>query len=95
MRSAMLQGEPAWQQFQRQGILHPCEVVLLESAEKVGNLPWTLNAIANSIERRWSYRIRALLEFFEPMVTLMVSMVVAFIVISLFLPLVKLLTDLS
>lgn len=95
MRSAMLQGEPAWQQFQRQGILRPCEVVLLESAEKVGNLPWTLNAIANSIERRWSYRIRAILEFFEPMVTLMVSMVVAFIVISLFLPLVKLLTDLS
>lgn len=92
---AIQQGLPCWQQLKRQHFLRQGEVVLLESAEQIGNLPWALNAIADAIERRWSYRVYALVQFLGPLVIVMLGILVAFFAFSFFLPLVKLLNDLS
>lgn len=95
MISGIVQGESCWRQLRHQGFLRHNEVALLESAEKVGNLPWALNAIADGIERRWSYRMSALVEMFGPITVIMMGMVVGFIAIAMFMPLIKLLNDLS
>ena len=95
MIAAMLRGEPCWRQLSRQRFLRRNEVVLLEAAEKVGNLPWAMNAIADGIERRWYYRFQAMMEIFGPMVIVLMGMIVGFIALGMFMPLVKLLNDLS
>lgn len=92
---AIQQGLPCWQQLRRQHFLRQSEVVLLESAEQIGNLPWALNAIADAIERRWSYRLYAAVQLLGPLVIVMLGILVAFFAFSFFLPLVKLLNDLS
>lgn len=95
MTSAIVQGDSCWQQLRRQRFLRHKEVALLEAAEKVGNLPWAMNAIADGIERRWSYRLRGLMEVFGPLVVVLIGMAVGFIALGMFMPLVKLLNDLS
>lgn len=95
MTSAIIQGDSCWQQLRRQRFLRRNEVVLLEAAEKVGNLPWAMNAIADGIERRWTYRLRGLMEIFGPLVVVFMGIAVGFIALGMFLPLVKLLNDLS
>jgi type IV pilus assembly protein PilC len=89
------QGMPCWNELGQHGFLRGGEVALLETAEKAGNLDWTLNAIADAIERRWSYRMYALMETYSPIVVLVPGFIVGFVVISLFMPLIKLLNDLS
>lgn len=95
MRSAIMRGEPAWQQLERQRFLSASEVVLVESAEDVRNLSWTLNAIADAIERRWRYRVSALMKLMGPAIVVILGIGVGFIAVALFLPLVKLVNDLS
>lgn len=92
---AIQQGLPCWQQLRRHHFLRKQEVVLLESAEQTGNLPWALNAVADAIERRWSYRVCAIVQFVGPLIIIMLGLLVAFFAFSFFLPLVKLLNDLS
>jgi type II secretory pathway component PulF len=95
VRAAISEGQSAWKQLERQGFLNSREVVLLESAQAVGNLPWTLEALADSLERRWSYRFQAVLELIGPMIILVLGVVVGIAAIAFFLPLVKMLNDLS
>jgi type II secretory pathway component PulF len=95
VRVAVEQGQSCWKQLELQRFVNAREVALLESAEAVGNLPWTLNAIADSIERRWSFRSHALLEVFGPVVSVVLGCGVLFLFIAFFLPMVNLLVKLS
>lgn len=92
---AVKEGLPCWQQFRRQRFLKSNEVVLLESAQQVGNLPWALQALADAIERSWAYRLRALTELIEPFIIMALGFMIGMLAIAFFLPLVKLLNDLS
>jgi type II secretory pathway component PulF len=88
-------GAESWQSLQNNGFLKPHETVVLEMAQRSGNLPWALDAIASSIERRAAFRLRVTLEFLRPMLIVAISLVFGFIAFALFIPLVKLLIDLS
>lgn len=92
---AIQQGHPCWQQLERQRFLRGGEVILLESAEQIGNLPWALNTVADSIERRWTYRLYAVSQVVGPLVIIAMGILVAFFAFAFFLPLVKLVNDLS
>jgi type II secretory pathway component PulF len=92
---SMKMGSPCWQSLQDVGILKPRETAFLESAQQAGNLPWALNTLAETIENRRMFRFRTVLEFVQPFALFTMSMIVGFVVISLFMPLVKLLNDLS
>ena len=89
-------GSPNWQTLQKAGLgdMHH-ETVLLEPAQRTGNLPWVLQTLASNMERRWLFRFKAFLEFLQPAFLVAVSMVVGFIALAMFMPLVKLLNDLS
>lgn len=95
VRVGIESGASCWNELSRQGFLTTREAVLLECAEAVGNLPWTLNAIADNLERRWTFRMYAVLEMFGPIVVLVLGFVVGLVAIAFFMPLVKLLNDLS
>ena len=88
-------GAPGWQSLQKSGFLNFHETVLLETAQRAGNLPWVLETLATNIERRWSFRVNAILEVLSPLLLIAISIIVGFIVIALFMPLIKMLNDLS
>ena len=88
-------GSPSWQTLERAGVLRHYETIVLETAEQTGNLPWALETLATGIERRTAFRLQASLEILRPVLMIMLSIIVGFITIALFMPLIKLLNDLS
>jgi type II secretory pathway component PulF len=86
-------GADCWQGLYSAGLLRRGEVAVLEAAQRVGNLGWALRGVADSVERRSEQRLRILRELLRPVGLLMAGTVVAFFVIGMFLPVVKLISD--
>lgn len=78
-----------------QRLIRTGDVPLLRAAERVRNLPWCLEQLAGAMERRFWYRLRILLEVGYPACVVAMGVVVMLIVAGFFMPLVKLLNDLS
>jgi type IV pilus assembly protein PilC len=93
VRAGLARGESCWDVLKQNRYLTAGEVELLQAAERVGNLPFTLRAIADGIERRWSYRLSAVLEVLGPVIIIAVAMVVAYFALAFFLPLMQLIND--
>ena len=88
-------GSPNWQTLQAAGLLKHSETLVLETAEQTGNLPWALETLATTLERRSAFRVSAFMEFVRPILLIGMSVIVGFVAIAMFLPLIKLLNDLS
>ena len=88
-------GTPNWQTLQAAGLLKHSETLVLETAEQTGNLPWALETLATNLERRSAFRVSAFMEFARPILLIGMSLIVGFVAFAMFLPLVKLLNDLS
>ena len=95
IRYSLTQGASCWSLLEREGFLHTREVVLIEAAQRANNLPWALETLADSLDRRWLFRLAAVMELLRPVSILMLGAVIAFVAVGLFMPLVKLLNDLS
>jgi type II secretory pathway component PulF len=89
------QGEEPWQVLQEVGWVRREEAELLRCAQAAGNLPWALEALSQSISDRRGYRVEWWLQALHPVLVLSMAVIVAWFVIAMFLPLVKLLNDLS
>jgi type II secretory pathway component PulF len=76
-------------------VVSGAEVALLKTAEQAGNLPWTFRQIAARREKRAVYLLASALQVLYPIVILLVGTFVGFFVISLFIPLVKLIEGLA
>jgi protein transport protein HofC len=81
--------------LRRRGLLGRAETAVLESAQRAGNLPWAMTETADSLRRRFAYRLQALAQTAFPFVVIVYGMIVGFIVIALFMPLIKLIVDLA
>jgi protein transport protein HofC len=92
---AMDDGTDSWLALQEVGLLKHDERTVLETAQRVGNLPWVLNSLARNIESRRVYRLKAFFEVVQPLMLLPVGLFAAFVALGFFMPLVKLLHDLS
>ncbi|MBM4075718.1 MAG: type II secretion system F family protein, partial [Planctomycetes bacterium] len=95
LRTGLDHGDSCWQLLQFHGYLTFDEVILMQSAERTSNLPWALNTLADNLDRRNRFRMKALFEVLRPTVSLMIGLMIAFVSFALFLPLIKLLNDLS
>ncbi len=95
LRQAAESGNDVWLAFVDEGFLTLREARILHAAERLGNLPWALEELASRIEQRRGDRWEILLEIVRPFILFAIGIFVGFIVISLFMPLVKLLNDLS
>jgi type II secretory pathway component PulF len=76
-------------------ILSNPERVLLKAAERAGNLPWALRQIALRREKRAVYRLVTAVQVLFPIAILVFGLFVAFFVVSLFIPTVKLVDGLA
>jgi general secretion pathway protein F len=85
-----------WRQSLRGiGLISQSDAAVLSSAERVGNLDWALEEMAESAIRRQVYRLQAALQVLFPLVLLLLGMVISFFVVGLFLPLVSLIQGLA
>jgi protein transport protein HofC len=89
------QGHDCWKSLNEAGLIKRREAALLASAERVGNLDWALRQLATSIDSRIEFRFNMLVEFISPALLLFYGMIVATVVVGMFMPLIKLLNDLS
>lgn len=77
------------------GLIRPSDAGVLKAAQRVGNLEWALNQMAEGSLRRAAYRWQSIVNVVGPLVILLMGMVVGFIVISLFMPLISMIAGLS
>lgn len=73
-----------------QDLIRPSDSAILQAAQRVGNLPWALHEMADSNRRRLAYRVQAAAQLLFPPIIILMGLVVMFIVVALFLPLVAL-----
>ena len=78
-----------------ENLIRPVDQAVLKSAERAGNLAWALQEMADSTLRRLILRLRFALAVGFPALLLLFGGVVAFFVISLFIPLIALIQGLS
>lgn len=95
VQKQLLEGHPLWTALSQAGWINPWEVTALEQSERVGNTAWTLRELANTRELRRDHRDTVRREVLRPATLLAVSVVVGFVVVALFYPMVKLINDLS
>ena len=68
---------------------------MLQAAQRVGNLPWALTEMADSVRRRLAYRVQAAVQLLFPPIVILMGLAVTFIVVALFLPLIALIQRLA
>ena len=88
-------GMGVWPAMRDSGLLNTRDVSLLEMAERANNLEWALSALAESKERSLAHRWQVWLTVSVPVFTIAAGLVVLLICVGFFMPLVKLLHDLS
>jgi type II secretory pathway component PulF len=93
--SEVASGNNCWLVLRAARMLRRGEPVLLEAAQRVGNLTWALRGMADRIERRAEYRYQLLVEFIDPILFLLIGTAIGTFCLSMFLPLIELLNKLS
>ena len=71
-------------------MIRRADLAVLQAAQRVGNLPWAMQEMADSARRRFIYRLQAIVQAVFPAVVICFGLMVMFIVVALFLPLVTL-----
>lgn len=95
VRQRINAGSDCWQSLHVQGFLNTRELAFLESSAKTRHLDWGLVHLARTVELRRGRWLTLLGQILQPIAVLTIGVMVGFIVIALFLPLIKLLNDLS
>ncbi len=88
-------GMGIWPALREVGLLNARDVGLLEMSERAGNLPWALVALAQAKERRMVHRRRVFEAVCVPICVIFFGLLVGFVCFGFFMPMVKLLHDLS
>lgn len=88
-------GMGVWPALHDAGLLNARDVSLLEMAERANNLEWALSALAESKERSLLHRWQVAQTLSVPVFTVAAGFLVMLICVAFFMPLVKLLNDLS
>ena len=84
----MAGGVGVWADLAGAGLLTRHDAAALEAAERVGNLPWALRALADGGDRRSHYRLLALGQVLQPLAILGLGGLVLVICLAYFGPLV-------
>ena len=77
------------------GLIRPLDEAVLKSAERVGNLPWALEEMAASNDRRLGYRLQLVLQMLFPLTIIGIGALVFIFAVAYFSPLVKLIKVLA
>ena len=88
-------GGDCWKALLKRGFLSRRDLTLIEAAQRVGNLPWALREIADVREKRYVFRVDTLVQLFRPVPIIAIGLFVGWVCIAMFMPVVKLVNDLS
>jgi type II secretory pathway component PulF len=88
-------GDDWTESLYRQELLRRSDLALLQAAQRVDNLPWAMREMADSNRRRFIYRLQAVIQAAFPPMVIFFGLIVMFIVVSIFLPLVTLIQKLA
>ena len=76
-------------------VIERSEAAILDSAQRSGNLPWALDELAESLERRANYRLQSLAQIVLPLALLPTGLLVGALAVAYFAPLTTLIWNLS
>jgi general secretion pathway protein F len=77
------------------GLIGGSDAALLDSARRAGNLPWALKELADGSARRLEYRLQVIGQIFFTLTLLALGVLVGFLAIAYFSPLVMLIQRLA
>lgn len=86
----IVQGADWRASLQATGFFSATDVAVLGAAERVGNLPWAMEEMAEGVLRREIWRVQALIFVLYPAALLLLAVVIFLFVAGLFLPVVTL-----
>jgi protein transport protein HofC len=89
------QGDDWCEALARNGLVRLSEAMLIDSARRVGNLPWALGVAAENIERRFAYRLQLAAYWLLPLVVVALGAIVFVVAVSYFIPLLLLISRLA
>jgi type II secretory pathway component PulF len=92
---AVKAGEPLADSLRQGGLLQPAMIPLVQAAERMRNVPWVLAELGESLANRAARLLRRISLVFLPASVLAVGLLIGFIVLGMFMPLVDLVTRLS
>jgi type II secretory pathway component PulF len=95
VRNQIEQGEPLGDSLFRVGLLPWRMLPLVHAAERAGNLPWALVEMAESLYQRTMRLIQRVMQVVFPATVVLLGCLVAIVVVSFFLPLVQLISELA
>ena len=95
LRVRVMNGEDAIEAMQATQLLGAREAAFLHSALKTRHLDWGLRHLAEAIEARRARLWRRIPTILAPMMMLVLGLMVMFVCVAFFAPLIKLLNDLS
>jgi general secretion pathway protein F len=81
--------------LRKRGLIRQPEFAVVQAAQRVGNLPWALKEMADSLRRRLAYRVQAAAQMLFPPIVILMGLAVLFIVAALFAPLISLICRLA
>jgi type II secretory pathway component PulF len=88
-------GTPWWESLWRRQLISNADRSLLQAAQRLGNVPWALRTLSERHRWRMTYRLRWWLQLLGPPLLIGTALLVGFVVLSLFLPLIKLIETLT
>jgi len=93
VRDAVLAGHCGWTALRQERLINNREQAVLECSERLNNLPWALELLADANQRRLHRRVLFSYQAVRPMVIGALGLLVGFFCIGLFYPLVTLLAE--
>jgi protein transport protein HofC len=81
--------------LKRYRLIRPSDADVLKAASEVGNLPWALLELAETVERRLATRFQMAVQTLFPLVVVMLGLAVFIMAMAYFVPLVALITVLT
>jgi type II secretory pathway component PulF len=70
-----------------QGLLSRADSAVLRAAQRVGNLPWAMEEMADSNRRRFVYRVQIVLQTLFPILIILYGILAMVVAVALFAPL--------
>lgn len=77
------------------GLIGRRDAAVLTAAQSAGNLPWAMRQLAQTKDRRSMFRVQLAIETLFPWVVVFVGLVVGMLAVAYFVPLVKIVAELS
>ena len=95
VRYRVEQGEPLADSLRRKGLLPSAMVPLVQAAERARNLPWALAELGENRANRRVRNLRRISLLLFPVIVVVIGLMVGFIVLGMFFPVVEIITRLS